>query len=263
MKRFARAMTIESSIASMSWGRRPLKQRADVLRLSGRNPNELAAAWANEAQEASALDQGGHQGSALSRGGAQQLNQQMHRDIKGLNIGLPSDLQAQSLQDLSQNESQPQLDEDYLLFGSPPQGDAHFPFEGQECQFDVPSTCVKLGDLQHGQLCWIQHIGEIAIRFACQLVLHQTDGVGCSIGPIGTQPDQSIQDPMLFILIEHLLHGVTGALLQARNPEIALSGQVIKPGETEIAQVCKNEAATLQSGEQHQNAHVAASWNVG
>src|ERR1700724_2110513 len=263
MKRFAWPMRIASSVASASRGRSALKGGADVLKLSGRSDNELAAAWANETQEASAFDQHGHQCfSVSSRWGRKQLNQQMHRDVKRLHASLPGNLQAQGLQNLSQDESQPQLDQDDFLFGSPPQGDADLAFEGQEGQFDVPSTCVKLGNLQHGQLCWVQHIGQIAVRFASQLVLHQTNRVGCSIGPIGTQPDECIQDPMGFILIEDLLHGVTGALLQARNPEEALPSQVIKPGETEIAQVSHNEAAVSQTFQEFQDAHIAASRNV-
>src|SRR3954447_6560703 len=139
MKRFAWPMTITPSVASPSRGRCPLERGADVLKFSGRSDNELAAAWANEAQEASALDQGRNHVGVCGAAGREQLNQQMHRDVKRFHTSLPSNLQTQCLQELGQNESQPQLDQDHLLFGSPPQGDAHFPFESQKCQLDVPS----------------------------------------------------------------------------------------------------------------------------
>src|SRR6266446_556066 len=108
MKRFARPMTIAPSVTSPSRGRSFLKQRADVLSFSGRSSNELAAAWANETQEASTLDQGGYHIGVRGAAGREQLNQQMHRDVKRLHACLPSNLQTQCLQDLGQDDSEPQ-----------------------------------------------------------------------------------------------------------------------------------------------------------
>ena len=93
MKWFAWPMTVATSVASTSRGRCPLKERADVLRFSGWNHNELAAAWANETQEASTLDQGGYHIGICGAAGREQLNQQMHRDVKRLHTSLPSNLQ--------------------------------------------------------------------------------------------------------------------------------------------------------------------------
>ena len=65
MKRFAWPMRVASVVANTSWSRSVLKGGASMLKFSGRSNNELAAAWANEIQEASTFDQRGYQGTIL------------------------------------------------------------------------------------------------------------------------------------------------------------------------------------------------------
>src|SRR5260370_25091449 len=95
---------------------------------------------------------------------------------------------------------------------------------------------IQLRDFLHRQLGGVQHVSQIAILSVPRREDHQADGVASAISPVLAQPDDGIQQTLAIIVGQHLFDLVGGPLLEARDPEVALLSQIIKPGKAEIAQ---------------------------
>ena len=137
-------MRIALGIASAAREVLEIKGRTEHVRLDLRHDDVEAGGGANESERASFLHQTVEDGRGSCRTGVQQLDEQMQRDVKGVDLSLQRDLQLQGMQQLCQNEGHPQLDQHQFGASAPPEVQAQFTFEQLEGQFSalscIPNT---------------------------------------------------------------------------------------------------------------------------
>ena len=107
--------------------------------------------------------------------------------------------------------------------------------DGQKGQFDIPTPRVEPGDLAHGQLERVEHIGEVHAQLVTIAKAHQAHGPTGVGAMLRTQPDQGVQDHTLLIIDMQQL--VAGLLTIATDPVEATFSQIVEPGEAEVAQI--------------------------
>ena len=115
-----------------------------------------ASGGPNETEKASLLDQPIQDGSRASRHRPQQLNQHMQRDVERFDLRLHRHMQLQGMQELSQDQRDPQLDHDQFWTSGPPDLQAQLAFEQLERQFNGTITNDKFCMSRTGrlQLSW-------------------------------------------------------------------------------------------------------------
>ena len=105
-------MTIALGIACLACQILQDRNRTDHVRLQFRHNEAQTGGRANKSEQASLLDQTIQNRSRTSRHGTQQVNHDVRGDITGLHLSLQGHVQLQGMQDLSQDERDPQLDQD-------------------------------------------------------------------------------------------------------------------------------------------------------
>src|SRR5436305_9881824 len=156
-------MRIALGIASTALEVVESRERTEHVWLKRWDDHDQPAGRTNQAKRAPILDEASDERHGASRVYIEQLDQQMQRDIKRINLSLPGDLQLQGMQQLCQNEGQAQLDQHQFGACPPPQVQTQFALEQLEGQFDVPAAGIELRDIAHGQLGRVQHVGQVAI----------------------------------------------------------------------------------------------------
>lgn len=116
-----------------------------------------------QSQHTSILHQAVDDRCGTYRQRVEHLDEDMHRDVKGGDVGLHGDMQLQRMQQLCQNEGNPQLDQDQFGACPPPNVQTQFAFEQLERQFNVPAPCVQLHNVMQRQVRGTQHVGQVAI----------------------------------------------------------------------------------------------------
>ena len=131
-------------------------KRTDHLRLQFRHDDAQTGGGANESEQASLLDQTIQNRSRASRHATQQVNHHVQGDIKGFHLRLQGHLQLQGMQDLSQDQRDPQLDQNQFWASRPPDLQAQLAFEQLESQFNGTITNDKfcLSRMGRLQLTW-------------------------------------------------------------------------------------------------------------
>src|SRR5205823_8139880 len=173
---FGSGMRIALGIASVAHEVLEISRRTEHVRLDLRHYDLEAAGGANESESTSVLHEPVDDGRGSCRDRLQQLDEQMHGNVKRVDFGLHGHMQLQGMQQLGQNEGQPQLDQHQFGAGSPPDVQAQFALEQLEGQFNVPASGIELGDVTHGQVGGVQHGGQVAILRAVEGKTDQTHG---------------------------------------------------------------------------------------
>ena len=104
-------MRIALGIASTALEVGESRGRTEHVWLKLWDDHDQPAGRTNQSKSAPILDEASDERHGASRVDVEQLDQQMQRDIKRVNLGLPGDLQLQGMQQVCQNEGQPQLDQ--------------------------------------------------------------------------------------------------------------------------------------------------------
>jgi hypothetical protein len=124
------------------------------------------------------------------------------RDVPDVDLSLHGHLKLDGMQDLSQDQHDPELLQDQGGMSTPPQADAQGAFEQFDGQFDIPTSGVELGNLLHAELAGIEHIGQVLMQLRAVAKLDQPDRMSGLIGTVGPEADDSIQ--VLAIEVSHL-----------------------------------------------------------
>ncbi len=125
-------MSVALGIACCARQIMPVRNRTEHVRLQFGYDDAQAGGRANESEQASFLDQLIENRSGASRQGPQQVDHDVQGNIKGFHLGLQSYVQLQGMQELSQDQRDPQLDQHQFWASRPPDLQAQLAFEQLE-----------------------------------------------------------------------------------------------------------------------------------
>ena len=106
------------------------------------------------------------------------LDQQGQRDLKGVAACLRSEMEAQRLHELGQDEHDGDLLSDEGPVAAPPVMQPEEGVDGQKRPFDLPASRVQAGDLAQGQLEGIEQLGEVPAQALSIVQAHQARHAG-------------------------------------------------------------------------------------
>jgi len=233
-----------------------------VVRLNRGHLDLETARGTDESERTSVLHESVEDRGGSHWGGSQQFDEDLHGDLKRVHRGLHGEMELQGMQQLGQNQGNPQLNGHQFGACSPPNVQPQFAFEQLEGHLDIPASGIQLGDLLHGEVSGTQHIGQIAIADAIGGEADQAHRMGGSVGTVLAQPDDGIEQPTAIIIGEDFTEVIAHVVLEARDPEVALSGQVVEPRKAEIAQIREDETARSYLLEQEKKARVAGGQHI-